>query len=125
MSTAKEQQMARARALAEKAKARTASAAKPPADSSTTRTADAPTTEDKQRHLAPVVSTPQVKPVRSTVDLSPTRHRALKSWCAETADFIGTSRVTTQDVMRSFVERLLTDETFARQMRDRLWAEHQ
>jgi hypothetical protein len=40
----------------------------------------------------------------------------------EAAEMIGTSRVTTQDVFRTFVERLITDETLARKIRDDLRA---
>jgi hypothetical protein len=65
------------------------------------------TKEDRDRHLA-AVANPNVKPVRSTVDLSPVRHRQLKAWCGETAEMIGKSRVTTQDVFRAFVDRLIT-----------------
>jgi len=58
-----------------------------------------------------------MKPIRSTVDLAPMRHAQLKAWCGETAVQLGKSRVTTQDVVRAMVERLLTDETFARNIR--------
>lgn len=63
---------------------------------------------------------PHVKRVRSTIDLSPMRHAALKTWCNETAVEIGKTRVTTQDVMQALVARLLTNETFSRQVRDDL-----
>lgn len=75
------------------------------------------TAEDRERALAPRTATPHVKPIRSTVDLPPTRHAALKMWCGETAVEIGRSRVTTQDVLRALVGRLLTDETLARKIR--------
>jgi hypothetical protein len=79
----------------------------------------------KQRHQepaeaprpAPAASTPRVKPVRSTVDLAPTHHVQLKAWCGETAVEVGRARVTTQDVMRALVIRLLTDEALARKVR--------
>lgn len=77
------------------------------------------TAADKERHLAPVAA-PHVKPIRSTIDLPPMRHASLKSWCGETAVQIGRSRVTTQDVMRTLVDRLLTDETLARKIREDL-----
>ncbi|MFD4676998.1 hypothetical protein ACFWNN_45295 [Lentzea sp. NPDC058450] len=57
------------------------------------------------------------KPIRSTVDLPPVQHHGLKDWCSETAVMIGKTRVTTQDVVRAMVARLLTDETFARSIR--------
>jgi len=63
---------------------------------------------------------PHVKPIRSTVDLLPVKHASFKAWCGETAVMIGRARVTTQDVIRALVDRLLTDETLARKIRDDL-----
>lgn len=68
----------------------------------------------------PAAAAVQTKPVRSTVDLSPARHAALKRWSGEIAVEIGRSRVTTQDVLRALVVRLLTDEVLARKIRDDL-----
>jgi hypothetical protein len=62
----------------------------------------------------------RTKPVRRSVDLSPTYHVKLTQWCAETADIIGTARVTGQDVIRALVARLLMDEALARRIRDDL-----
>ncbi|MBV9012043.1 MAG: hypothetical protein JO281_09615 [Pseudonocardiales bacterium] len=62
----------------------------------------------------------RTKPVRRSVDLSPMYHRKLTQWCAETADVIGTARVTGQDVIRALVARLLMDESLARRIRDDL-----
>jgi hypothetical protein len=59
----------------------------------------------------------RTKPVRRSVDLSPTYHLKLTQWCAETADIIGTARVTGQDVIRALVARLLMDESLARRIR--------
>ncbi|MFN2477702.1 MAG: hypothetical protein ABR615_00795 [Pseudonocardiaceae bacterium] len=59
----------------------------------------------------------RTKPVRRSVDLSPTYHIKLTQWCAETADAIGTARVTGQDVIRALVARLLMDEGLARKIR--------
>jgi hypothetical protein len=59
----------------------------------------------------------RTKPVRRSVDLSPTYHVKLTQWCAETADVIGTPRVTGQDVIRALVARLLMDESLARKIR--------
>ena len=59
----------------------------------------------------------RTKPVRRSVDLSPTYHTELTQWCAETASLIGTARVTGQDVIRALVARLLMDETLARKIR--------
>lgn len=60
---------------------------------------------------------PRTKPVRRSVDLSPTHHARLTQWCAETADMIGTARVTGQDVIRALVARLLMDEALAQRIR--------
>ncbi len=62
----------------------------------------------------------RTKPVRRSVDLSPAYHAKLTQWCAETADVIGTARVTGQDVIRALVARLLMDESLARRIRDDL-----
>jgi hypothetical protein len=62
----------------------------------------------------------RTKPVRRSVDLSPTYHVKLTQWCAETAGIIGTARVTGQDVIRALVARLLMDESLARKIRDDL-----
>jgi hypothetical protein len=59
----------------------------------------------------------RTKPVRRSVDLSPAYHIKLTQWCAETADAIGTARVTGQDVIRALVARLLMDEGLARKIR--------
>ncbi|MDT7597754.1 MAG: hypothetical protein QOJ06_3300 [Pseudonocardiales bacterium] len=59
----------------------------------------------------------RTKPVRRSVDLSPTYHIKLTQWCAETADVIGTARVTGQDVIRALVARLLMDDSLARKIR--------
>jgi hypothetical protein len=60
------------------------------------------------------------KPVRATVDLAPGQHAKLKAWCGETAVEFGRARVTTQDVLRALVDRLLRDEALAEAIRDDL-----
>ena len=60
------------------------------------------------------------KPVRATVDLSPGQHARLRAWCGETAVEFGRARVTTQDVLRALVDRLLIDEALAAAIRDDL-----
>jgi hypothetical protein len=47
-------------------------------------------------------------------------HFKLTQWCAETADIIGTARVTGQDVIRALVARLLMDESLSRRIRNDL-----
>lgn len=64
--------------------------------------------------------TGRTKPVRRSVDLSPAYHAKLTQWCVETADIIGTARVTGQDVIRALVARLLMDESLSRRIRDDL-----
>jgi hypothetical protein len=59
----------------------------------------------------------RTKPVRRSVDLSPTYHIKLTQWCAETAGVIGTARITGQDVIRALVARLLMDDSLARKIR--------
>lgn len=68
---------------------------------------------------APVRLTTAVrtKPVRRSVDLSPAYHAELTEWCAQTADEIGATRVTGQDVIRALVARLLMDENLSRRIR--------
>lgn len=79
----------------------------------------ADTVTDQERHLAQAAPV-RAKNVRRTVDLSPDQHAKLNAWCGETAEMIGSARVTGQDVLRTLVARLLTDETLARKIRDDL-----
>lgn len=67
-------------------------------------------------HPRPVDSA-RTKPVRRSVDLSPADHVRLTQWCAETAEVIGTARVTGQDVIRALIARLLMDEALAQRIR--------
>ncbi|MEO6087751.1 MAG: hypothetical protein ABIQ18_32030 [Umezawaea sp.] len=71
------------------------------------------------------VANPHAKLIRSTVDLLPVRHADLKTWCGDMAVDIGVSRITTQDVFRVLVTRLLTDPNLARQVREDLRVEKQ
>jgi len=65
----------------------------------------------------PRVESARTKPVRRSVDLSPADHARLTQWCAETAEMIGTARVTGQDVIRALIARLLMDEALAQRIR--------
>lgn len=58
--------------------------------------------------------------VRRTVDLPTHHHRKLDQWCSETAEELGRTRVTGQDVLRTLVAELLRDETTARKVRKAL-----
>ena len=80
----------------------------PPVSGQQTRSADQP-----ERSVEPV----RTKPVRRSVDLSPTYHARLTQWCRETAEEIGTTRVTGQDVIRALVARLLVDQSLSRRIR--------
>jgi hypothetical protein len=71
-------------------------------------------TEETPRKPVPSART---RLVRSTVDLAPVRHTKLALWRTETAAELGVGRITTQDVLRALVARLLTDETLARKIR--------
>ncbi|QWF86084.1 hypothetical protein [Amycolatopsis sp. CA-230715] len=124
MSKASDAAAAKAAKLAERARARALAEAGGTSSASSSSTSpagsDEVTAADREQHLAPVVDTPHVKPIRSTVDLLPARHRKFKDWCSETATMIGSARVTTQDVFRVVVERLSQDEGFADKVRDDL-----
>ncbi|MFD1047829.1 hypothetical protein ACFQ1S_20970 [Kibdelosporangium lantanae] len=82
----------KARKLREQAAA--ASKREAAAAAGATPSTEAPTEEDKTRALAPVTSAPP-----------------------ETAVELGQARVTTQDVVRAMVVRLLTDVTFANKIK--------
>lgn len=90
-----------------------------------TKTGTPVTREQGKQNTSPAAApaAPHTKPVRSTVDLSPTQHASLASWRGQTAIEIGRSRVTTQDVFRALVDRLLSDDelaqTIARDLQER------
>lgn len=98
---------------AEQMKAKAARAAERKQQSAAEQPASAPT-----RTSAPAA--PHAKPVRSTVDLMPDVHAQLANWRGQVAIEIGRSRVTTQDVLRALVDRLLTDEQLAQTITDEL-----
>lgn len=82
------------------------------------RPADHPDEQRRGADQPPVrAASDRTKPVRRSVDLSPSYHARLTDWCAETADEIGTARVTGQAVIRALVARLLMDERLARRIR--------
>ncbi|MGH3852096.1 MAG: hypothetical protein ACRDR6_01080 [Pseudonocardiaceae bacterium] len=93
------------------------------ADHASARASGAPShsrTHDRAAKHLHWADSDRTKPVRRSVDLSPTYHLKLTQWCAETAELIGTARVTGQDVIRALVARLLMDESLARRIRDDL-----
>lgn len=114
--TSKAEELAkRAKELAEKRKA--VPGAGESAGRNTKRSADAPS---KQADFPASQNGVRVKPVRATVDIPAGNFAKLKAWQGETAVQLGKSRVTNQDVLEALVERLLTDETLARKIRDDL-----
>lgn len=78
--------------------------------------ADAPRADDDPTARPESVSTVRTKPFRRSVDLPPARHFGLNEWCNETGRALG-FEVTGRAVMNVLVQRLLTDETFARSIR--------
>jgi hypothetical protein len=68
----------------------------------------------------PAAAAVVTKDVRSTVDVPANHHAAFKAWCAEIAPQIGRARVTTQDVLRYVVTRIVTDGQYADQLREEL-----
>jgi hypothetical protein len=75
--------------------------------------------DKRGRETSPVrlAESVRTKPVRRSVDLSPSTHAELTEWCAKAAAEIGAKRVTGQDVMRALVDRLLVDEALSRRIR--------
>ncbi|WP_435874629.1 hypothetical protein [Nocardia vinacea] len=55
--------------------------------------------------------------VRRTVDLSADTHRALAIWQGDTAAELGVARVTGQDVLIALIDRLLSDDDLAADIR--------
>lgn len=45
------------------------------------------------------------------------RYLALAQWCTEAAVELESAKITSQDVLKALVARLLTDETLARKIR--------
>lgn len=50
-----------------------------------------------------------VRPVRTTVDLTPDMHRQLKQWAANAADELGVAELPLAEVFRALIRRLTTD----------------
>jgi hypothetical protein len=97
---------------------RQAAAARPtPEPTDHTEVVAPPEPIERSLPAAPAVRT---KPVRSSIDMPPSRHASLKAWCGETAVMLGKSDLPKNDVVNALVSRLLTDETLARKIRDDL-----
>jgi hypothetical protein len=58
----------------------------------------------------------RVKDIRSSLDLSPARHRALRAREIELADELGAVRGIRQPLLAAMVAVYLTDEAFARRV---------
>lgn len=80
-------------------------AARPPSTASPTR---------------PTAQAPRAKPVRLSVDLSPTVYRELQEFCAASAVSLERPRVAGVDVLRSLLAELAEDETLAARVQARL-----
>lgn len=63
---------------------------------------------------------PSTRKVRHTVDLGAADHRDLRRWCDDTADELGRSRVSGQEVMAALVGRLLRDGALSAAIRQDL-----
>jgi hypothetical protein len=91
------------------------------------QSATAPPVDDPQVPASRLSGYVRTEPVRSTVDLWPTKHAGLAAWTDEASVELGLPPgrrgVTRQVVLAKLVDRLLTDETWARQLRADL-AEH-
>lgn len=61
--------------------------------------------------------------VRRTVDLSMTAHRGLEQWRHDTAETLGVTRVTGQEVLAALVDALLADERLSRKITRTIAAE--
>jgi hypothetical protein len=53
-----------------------------------------------------------VKPIRTTLDLSPALHAAFEDWTISAGRKIGT-KISRSDVLRALVRRLVDDEGFS------------
>jgi hypothetical protein len=108
----KAQEMAeKAARVAQRSAAKTAPAAPAGGDQAVPVAAPAP---------LPQAANPQTKPVRSTVDLSPTVHDELDAWQAAVKSEIAARRVTRQDVFRAAADLILNNPQVAALVRDQI-----
>lgn len=79
-----------------------------------------PVESSQEDRPVPRTAAARSAPVRVTLDLAPALHSQLNQWCAGTALELGLGRVTTVQVMRVLMRRMLADEELADHVRNEI-----